>query len=164
VAKGYNQGKGIDYDETYAPLVRLEAIRIMLVISSLLNFKLFQMDMKSAFVNGLIKEEVYVEQPPRFKDFESLNHVVKSKKALYGLEQPLRSWYERLSQFFMKSNFQRGKVDFTLLIKKSEMIYYFIKSMFKSNGKFVSDEVKEIGLSSILINFIIVNHTSSKFN
>nr|GEV78052.1 retrovirus-related Pol polyprotein from transposon TNT 1-94 [Tanacetum cinerariifolium] len=87
VAQGYNQQEGIDYDEIYAPVARLESIRILLAYSCALDFKLFHMDVKSAFLNGFINEEVYVAQPPRFIDFKKLDHVYKLKKALYGLKQ-----------------------------------------------------------------------------
>ncbi|GKB30507.1 copia protein, partial [Tanacetum coccineum] len=87
VAEGYNQQEGIDYDETYAPVARLESIRILLAYSCALDFKLFQMDVKSAFLNGFINEEVYVAQPTGFIDFENPDHVYKLKKALYGLKQ-----------------------------------------------------------------------------
>ncbi|GKG38486.1 copia protein, partial [Tanacetum coccineum] len=78
---------GVDYDETYAPVARLESIRILLAFACALNFKLFQMDVKSAFQNSFINEEVYVAQPPGFIDFEKLDHVYKLKKALYGFKQ-----------------------------------------------------------------------------
>ncbi|GJT41401.1 retrovirus-related pol polyprotein from transposon TNT 1-94 [Tanacetum coccineum] len=84
VAQGYNQQEGIDYDETYAPVARLESIRILLAYACALDFKLFQMDVKSAFLNGFINEEVYVAQPPGFIDFEKPDHVYKLKKA-FGL-------------------------------------------------------------------------------
>ncbi|GKA27542.1 retrovirus-related pol polyprotein from transposon TNT 1-94 [Tanacetum coccineum] len=84
VAQGYNQQEGIDYDETYALVARLESIRILLAYACALDFKLFQMDVKSAFLNGFINEEVYVAQPLRFFDLEKLDHVYKLKKALYG--------------------------------------------------------------------------------
>ncbi|GJZ16017.1 retrovirus-related pol polyprotein from transposon TNT 1-94 [Tanacetum coccineum] len=87
VAQGYNQQEGIDYDETYAPVARLESIRILLAYACALDFKLFQMDVKSAFLNGFINEEVYVAQPPGFIDFKKPDHVYKLKKALYGLNQ-----------------------------------------------------------------------------
>ena len=118
VAKGYCQEEGIDYDETYAPVARLEAIRLLLAYASLMKFKLYQMDVKSAFLNGFIKEEVYVEQPPGFEDFSYPNHIFKLKKALYGLKQAPRSWYERLSSFLTSNDFSRGKIDSTLFIKK----------------------------------------------
>ncbi|GJV88070.1 retrovirus-related pol polyprotein from transposon TNT 1-94 [Tanacetum coccineum] len=87
VAHGNNQQEGIDYDETYALVARLESIRILLAFACALDFKLFQMDVKSAFLNGFINEEVYVAQPPRFINFEKSDHVYKLKKALYGLKQ-----------------------------------------------------------------------------
>ena len=117
VAKGYSQEEGIDFDETYAPVARLEAIRLLLAYACYKNFKLFQMDVKSAFLNGYIKEEVYVEQPPGFEDPFKENYVFKLKKALYGLKQAPRAWYDRLSQFLITNGFKRGKVDTTLFLK-----------------------------------------------
>ncbi|GKB19414.1 retrovirus-related pol polyprotein from transposon TNT 1-94, partial [Tanacetum coccineum] len=85
VAQGYNQQEGVDYDETYAPVARLESIRILLAYVCALDFKLFQIDIKSAFLNSFINEEVYVAQPSGFIDFKKPDHVYKLKKALYGL-------------------------------------------------------------------------------
>jgi hypothetical protein len=87
VAKAYSQVKGLDFGETYAPVARLESIRILLAYATHHGFKLYQMDVKSAFHNGPIKEEVYVEQPPSIEDSEYPNHVYKLSKALYGLKQ-----------------------------------------------------------------------------
>ncbi|KAI4371459.1 hypothetical protein MLD38_019692 [Melastoma candidum] len=92
VAKGYSQSEGIDYDETYAPVARLEAIRLLLAYACYNDFKLFQMDVKSTFLNGE-KEEVYVDQPLGFEDPKKHDHVYKLDKALYGLKQALRAWY-----------------------------------------------------------------------
>jgi cobalamin biosynthesis protein CobT len=92
VAKGYSQVEGLDFDETYAPVARLESIRILLAYATYHGFKLYQMDVKSAFLNGPFKEEVYVEQPPGFVDSEYPNHVYKLSKALYGLKQAPRAW------------------------------------------------------------------------
>ncbi|GJX15376.1 retrovirus-related pol polyprotein from transposon TNT 1-94 [Tanacetum coccineum] len=97
VAQGYNQQEGIDYDEACAPVARLESIRILLAYACALDFKLFQMDVKSAFLNGFINKEVYVAQPPGFIDFEKLDHVYKLKKALYGLKQAPKACQYRLS-------------------------------------------------------------------
>ena len=119
VAKGYNQEEGIDYGETYAPVARLEAVRLLLAYSSMNRFKLHQMDVKSAFLNGYIDEEVYVSQPPGFEDHKHPNHVFKLKKALYGLKQAPRQWYERLSSFLLSHSYERGKTDKTLFIKKA---------------------------------------------
>ncbi|GJV50985.1 retrovirus-related pol polyprotein from transposon TNT 1-94 [Tanacetum coccineum] len=110
VAQGYNQQEGIDYDETYAPVARLESIRILLAYACALDFKLFQMDVKSAFLNGFINEEVYVAQPPGFIDFEKPDHVYKLKKALYGLKQAPKAWYDRLKAFLIKHEYKMGMV------------------------------------------------------
>ncbi|GJU23485.1 retrovirus-related pol polyprotein from transposon TNT 1-94 [Tanacetum coccineum] len=118
VAQGYNQQEGIDYDETYASVARLESIRILLAYACSLDFKLFQMDEKSAFLNGFINEEVYVAQPPRFIDFEKPDHVYKLKKALYGLKQAPKAWYDRLKAFLIKHEYKIGMVDNTLFTKK----------------------------------------------
>ncbi|KAK2363148.1 cysteine-rich RECEPTOR kinase [Trifolium repens] len=116
VAQGYNQEEGIDYEETYAPVARLEAIRLLLAYACNMNFKLYQMDVKSAFLNGYINEEVYVKQPPGFENHEHPDYVFKLKRALYGLKQAPRAWYDRLSKFLIKNGYSRGKVDTTLFI------------------------------------------------
>jgi hypothetical protein len=117
VAKGYSQVEDLDFDETYAPVARLESIRILLAYATYHGFKLYQMDVKSAFLNGPIKEEVYVEQPPGFEDSEYLNHVFKPSKALYGLKQAPRAWYECLRDFLITNGFKVRKVDPTLFTK-----------------------------------------------
>ncbi|GKC52566.1 retrovirus-related pol polyprotein from transposon TNT 1-94 [Tanacetum coccineum] len=118
VAQGYNQQEGIDYDETYAPVARLESIRILLTYACAQDFKLFQMDVKSAFLNGFINEEVYVAQPPGFIDFVKPNHVYRLKKVLYGLKQAPKAWYDRLKAFLIKHDYTMGMVDNTLFTKK----------------------------------------------
>ncbi|GJX33932.1 retrovirus-related pol polyprotein from transposon TNT 1-94 [Tanacetum coccineum] len=118
VAQGNNQQVGIDYDETYAPVARLESISILLACACALDFKLFQMDVKSAFLNGFIDEEVYVAQPLGFIDFKKLDHVYKLKKALYGLKQAPKAWYDRLKAFLIKHEYKIGMVDNTLFTKK----------------------------------------------
>ncbi|GJT69808.1 retrovirus-related pol polyprotein from transposon TNT 1-94 [Tanacetum coccineum] len=120
VAQGYNQQEGIDYDETYAPVARLESIRILLAYACALDFKLYQMDVKSAFLNGFINEEVYVAQPSGFIDFAKPNYVYKLKKALYGLKQAPKAWYDRLKAFLIKHNYSMGMVDNTLFTKKKD--------------------------------------------
>jgi hypothetical protein len=117
VAKGYSQVEGLDFGETYAPVARLESIRILLAYATYHGFTLYQMDVKSAFLNGPIKEEVYVEQPPGFEDSEYPNHVYKSSKALYGLKQAPRAWYECLWDFLITNGFKVGKADPTLFTK-----------------------------------------------
>ena len=98
-------------------MARLEAIRMLLAFACFKNFTLFQMDVKSAFLNGFINEKVCVEHLPDFEDKELSNHVFKLSKALYGLKQAPRAWYERLSNFLIKNDFQRGMVDTTLFTK-----------------------------------------------
>ncbi|PKA49927.1 Retrovirus-related Pol polyprotein from transposon TNT 1-94 [Apostasia shenzhenica] len=127
VTKGYNQVEGIDFVETFAPVARLEAIRLLLAYSYIKNFKLFQMDVKSAFLNGFINKEVYVEQSPGFIDSDSPNHVYRLKKAFYGLKQAPRAWYERLSQFLIENNFEKGKIDTTLFIKRTKDDFLIIQ-------------------------------------
>ncbi|KAK1387877.1 hypothetical protein POM88_016055 [Heracleum sosnowskyi] len=113
----YFQQEGIDYDETFAPVAKLEAIRIFLAFVAHCNFKVFQMDVKSAFLNGELEEEVYVEQPPGFEDAEMYDFVYKLFKALYGLKQAPRAWYDTLSAFLLENQFTRGVVDKTLFYK-----------------------------------------------
>ncbi|KAK2442550.1 hypothetical protein QL285_013736 [Trifolium repens] len=110
VSQGYNQQEGIDYDETFAPVARLEALRILLAYAAHKCLKLFQMDVKSSFLNGFLNEEVYVHQPPGFIDEKKPEHVFKLTKALYGLKQAPRAWYERLSSFLLENGFSRGKI------------------------------------------------------
>ncbi|GKB44021.1 retrovirus-related pol polyprotein from transposon TNT 1-94 [Tanacetum coccineum] len=114
VAQGYNQQEGNNYDKTYAPIARLESIRNLLAYACALDFKLFQMDVKSVFLNGFINEEVYVALPPRFIDFIKPNHVYKLKKVLYGLKQAPKAWYDRLKAFLIKHDYTLGMVGNTL--------------------------------------------------
>ncbi|CAH9083075.1 unnamed protein product [Cuscuta europaea] len=120
VAKGYNQQEGIDYDETFAPVARIEAIRLFLAYAAHKNFTVFQMDVKTAFLNGVLEEEVYVAQPEGFVDPKYPDHVYKLKKALYGLKQAPRAWYDALTEFLVDSGFSKGKIDTTLFIKRQK--------------------------------------------
>ncbi|GKE46636.1 putative ribonuclease H-like domain-containing protein, partial [Tanacetum coccineum] len=118
VAQGYTQQEGIEYDEVFAPVARIEAIRLFLAYASFKDFVVYQMDVKSAFLYGKIKEEVYVCQPPGFEDPDFHDRVYKVEKALYGLHQAPRAWYETLSTYMLDNGFQRGKIDKTLFIKR----------------------------------------------
>ncbi|GKD71878.1 retrovirus-related pol polyprotein from transposon TNT 1-94, partial [Tanacetum coccineum] len=120
VAQGYSQEEGIDYDETFAPVARMEAIRIFLAFATYMNFIVFQMDVKSAFLNGKLKEEVYVKQPLGFESSEFPDYVCKLDKALYGLKQAPKAWYETLSTFLIQNKFVRGRIDNTLFIYRSK--------------------------------------------
>ena len=102
VAKGFAQVEGLDFGDTFAPVARLEAIRILLAYSSHHKIKLYQKDVKSAFLNGYTNKLVYVEQPPGFEDLKYLEYVYKLSKVLYGPKQIPRAWYKRLSNFFYR--------------------------------------------------------------
>ncbi|WVZ75996.1 hypothetical protein U9M48_024003 [Paspalum notatum var. saurae] len=116
VTQGFCQKEGIDYAETFASVARLEAIRILLAFAASKGFKLQQMDVKSAFLNGFIEKEVYARQPPGFESARFPNRVYKLRKALYGLKQAPRAWYARLKSFLLKSGFVMGSVDKTLFL------------------------------------------------
>src|ERR1044072_4960944 len=117
VAQGYTQIEGIYFDETFAPVARLESIRLLLGVSCLLKFRLYQMDVKSVFLNGYLNEEVYVEQPKGFVDPHHPKYVYKLRKALYGLKQAPRKWYERLTEFLISHGYHKGGIDKTLFVK-----------------------------------------------
>ncbi|KAK1654085.1 hypothetical protein QYE76_071890 [Lolium multiflorum] len=118
VAQGFAQIEGMDFEDTFAPVARLEAIRLLLAFASFHNFKLYQMDVKSAFLNGPLKETAYVAQPPGFEDPRRPNHVYLLHKALYGLKQAPRAWYEFLRDFLLHDGFCMGTVDSTLFTKR----------------------------------------------
>ncbi|GKA66458.1 retrovirus-related pol polyprotein from transposon TNT 1-94 [Tanacetum coccineum] len=150
VVQGYNKKNGIDYDETYAPVARLESIRILLAFACALDFKLFQMDVKSAFLNGVINEELYMAQPPGSIDFVKTGHVYKLKKALCGFKTFLiKAWYDRLKAFHIKNEYNMGMVDNTLFIKKksSNLIIaqiYVVGIIFGSTYQDMCDEFSKI--------------------
>ncbi|KAJ0954536.1 putative RNA-directed DNA polymerase [Helianthus annuus] len=120
VVQGFRQIEGIDYNEVYAPVARLEAIRIFLAYASFKGFKVYQMDVKSAFLHGVVEEEVYVEQPPGFEDPVHPDRVWLLNKALYGLHQAPRAWYATLSTYLLENGFRRGLIDCTLFIKEQD--------------------------------------------
>ncbi|GJV36539.1 retrovirus-related pol polyprotein from transposon TNT 1-94 [Tanacetum coccineum] len=118
VAQGYKQEEGIDYDEVFAPVARIEAIRLFLAYASFMNFIVYQMDVKSVFLYGTIEEKLYVSQPPGFVDPEFPEKVYKVEKALYGLHQAPRAWYETLSTYLLDTGSYRGQINKTLFIKR----------------------------------------------
>ncbi len=118
VAQGFTQVKGLDFDETFAHVARIEAIKLLLAFVASKGFKLYQMDVKSDFLNGFIQEEVYVKQPPGFENPDFPNHIFKLSKTLYGLKQAPRAWYDRLKNFLLAKGFTMGKVDKTLFVLK----------------------------------------------
>ncbi|GJW54970.1 putative ribonuclease H-like domain-containing protein, partial [Tanacetum coccineum] len=169
VAQGHRQEEGIDYDEVFAPVARIEAIRLFLAYASYMDFTVYQIDVKCAFLYGTIEEVVYVNQPPGFVDPEFPNKVYKVEKALYGLHQAHRAWYKTLSTYLLENGFRRGIIDKTLFIKKikNDILLVQMSSMgeltfflglqveqrkdgiFLSQDKYVYDILKKFGFSSV---------------
>ncbi|GKA49813.1 retrovirus-related pol polyprotein from transposon TNT 1-94 [Tanacetum coccineum] len=118
VASGCHQKEGIDFEESFALVARLEAICIFIAFAAHMNMIVYQMDVKTAFLNDILREEVYVSQLDGFVDPENTNHVYKLKKALYGLKQAPRAWYDLLSLFLLSQKFSKGTVDPTLFIRR----------------------------------------------
>lgn len=117
VTEGYTQIEGVDFDETFTLVARLESIRLLLGISYMIKFKLYQMDVKSVFLNGYLNEEFYVEKPKGFIISSFPNHMYKLKKSLYGLKQAPRAWYKRLIQFLINNGYNRDGIDKNLFVK-----------------------------------------------
>ncbi|GJZ84670.1 retrovirus-related pol polyprotein from transposon TNT 1-94 [Tanacetum coccineum] len=131
VARGYRQEEGIDFEESFVTVDRLEAIRIFIAYAAYKNMIVYQMDVKTAFLNGILREEVYVSQPDGFVDQDNPNHVYKLKKALYGLKQAPRAWYDLLSSFLLSQKFSKGVVDPTLFNRKEGKDILLISMMGK---------------------------------
>nr|GEV10270.1 hypothetical protein [Tanacetum cinerariifolium] len=146
---GYIQEEGIDYDEV--PVARIKAIRIFLAYASFKDFLVYQMDIKSAFLYGNTKEEVYVCQPPRFEDSDFPDRVYKVEKALYRQHQAPRAWYETLSTYMLDKKFQRGKINKTLFIKRHKGLKVKQKKdgIFISQDKYVAKILKRFGFIKV---------------
>nr|GEW78555.1 hypothetical protein [Tanacetum cinerariifolium] len=145
---GHTQEEGIDYEEVFAPVARIEAIRLFMAYASFMGFMVYQMDVKSASLYGTIEEELYVCQPLGFKDPDYLDKVYKVVKALYGLHQALRAWYKTLASYLLENGFQQGKIDQTLFIKKQKGLQVNQKQdgLFISQDKYVAEILKKFGL------------------
>nr|GEU66971.1 retrovirus-related Pol polyprotein from transposon TNT 1-94 [Tanacetum cinerariifolium] len=118
VVRGYRQEEGIDFEESFAPVARMEAIRIFLSYVAHKGFTVYQIDVKTAFLHGSLKEDVYVCQPEGFIDADHLSHVYKLKKALHELKQMSRAWYDKLSTFLLQNDFSKGTIDLTLFTRR----------------------------------------------
>nr|GEU66460.1 hypothetical protein [Tanacetum cinerariifolium] len=145
VAQGQPQEEGIDYEEVFALVARIEAIRLFLGYASFMGFMVYQMDVKSAFLYGTIKEEVYGCQPPGFKDPDHPDKVYKVVKELYGLHQAPRAWYETLANYPLENGFHRGRIDQTLFIKKQKgdillVHIYGLQVKQKDDGIFINQD------------------------
>ncbi|GJZ97918.1 putative ribonuclease H-like domain-containing protein [Tanacetum coccineum] len=141
VAQGFRQEKGIDFDESFAPFARIEAIRIFLANAAHKNMTIYQMDVKMAFLNGELKEEVYISQPEGFVDQDNPSHVYKLKKALYDLKQAPRAWYDMLSSFLISQQFSKGAVDPILFTRHAGNNIYYPRGIFINQSKYASEIV-----------------------
>ncbi|GJX13697.1 retrovirus-related pol polyprotein from transposon TNT 1-94 [Tanacetum coccineum] len=152
VAYGYRQEEGIDFEESFAPVARLEAIRIFLAFATHMNMVVYQMDVKTAFLNGNLREEVYVIQPDGFVDKDNPNHVYKLKKALYGLKQAPHAWYDMLSSFLISQDFSKGSVDPTLFIRRDGKELLLIsqnpRGIFINQSKYALESLKKYDFDS----------------
>nr|GEW87248.1 putative ribonuclease H-like domain-containing protein [Tanacetum cinerariifolium] len=149
VAQGHTQEEGIDYDEVFAPVARIKAIRLFLAYASFKDFVVYQMDVKSAFLYKIIKDEVYVCQTPGFKDPNIPDKVYKVEKALYGLHQAPRAWYETLSTYLLDNGIYRGQIDKTLFIKRHKddilLVQVYVDDIiFGSTKKELSTEFEKL--------------------
>ncbi|GJX71180.1 retrovirus-related pol polyprotein from transposon TNT 1-94 [Tanacetum coccineum] len=131
VAQGFRQEEGINFEESFAPVARIEAIHIFVANAAHKNMTIYQMDVKTAFLNGELKEEVYVSQPEGFVDQDNPSHVYKLKKALYGLKQAPRAWYDMLSSFLISQHFSKGAVDPTLFTRQAGNDLLLMTTKFK---------------------------------
>ncbi|GJX10438.1 retrovirus-related pol polyprotein from transposon TNT 1-94 [Tanacetum coccineum] len=168
VARGYRQEEGIDFEESFVQVARLDAIRIFLAYVAHMNMVVYQIDVKMAFLNGILREEVYVSQPDRFLDQDNPNHMYKLKKALYGLKQAPRAWYNLLLKFLLSQEFSKGTVDPTLFIRRqgkdlilfkmsmTGKISFFLglqisqspKGIFINQSKYALESLKKYGMES----------------
>nr|GEU77838.1 hypothetical protein [Tanacetum cinerariifolium] len=155
VAQGHTQEEGIDYDEVFSPVARIEAIELFLAYDSFKDLMVYQMDVKSAFLYGKIKKEVYVYQPPGSEDPDFPDRVYKVEKTLYGLHQSLRSWYETLSTYLLDNGFQRGKLT-RPYSTKGELTFFLglqVKQkndgIFISQDKYVAEVLKKFGFTKV---------------
>nr|GFC00420.1 copia protein [Tanacetum cinerariifolium]GFC22091.1 copia protein [Tanacetum cinerariifolium] len=175
VARGYREEEGIDFEESFAPVARLEAIRIFLAFAAHMNMVVYQMDVKTAFLNGNLQEKVYVSQPDGFVDPDYPNHLYKLKKALYGLKQAPRAWYDMLSSFLISQDFSKGSVDPTLFICRNDndlllmsmmckisfflglQIYQSPRSIFINQSKYALESLKKYDFNSCdLVDILMV--------
>nr|GEV69570.1 putative ribonuclease H-like domain-containing protein [Tanacetum cinerariifolium] len=172
---GHTQEKGIDYEEVFAPVARIEAIRLFLTYASFIGFMVYQMDVKSDFLDETIEEEVYVCQPLGFEDPDYPDKVYKVVKSLYGLHQALRAWYETLANYLLENGFQRGKINQTLFIKKQKgdilLVQVYVddiifgstnKELCKAFKKLMTDKFQMCSMGEL--NFFLGLHVKQKDN
>lgn len=149
VAKGFTQKAGIDYDEVFAPVARMETVRLIIAMAAQQRWKLYLMDVKSAFLNGVLEEEVYVNQPQGYIIEGQEDKVLKLKKALYGLKQAPRVWYNCIDEYFQKNGFTKSPYEHALYVKENkdgEVMYaclYVDDLIFTGNNQTIIEEFKK---------------------
>jgi hypothetical protein len=146
VARGFSQVEGIDYEETFALVVRYTSIRMIIALAASMGWRLHQMDVKTAFLNGAIEEEVYIEQPDGFLIHEQKSHVCKLKKALYGLKQAPRAWYEKIDRYLMSLGFNKSVVDpnlyYHIIGDECLILVLYVDDLFLTGSKSLIVECK----------------------
>lgn len=158
IAKGYAQQYGVDYTEVFSPVARLDTVHVLLALAAQRGWEVYQLDVKSAFLHGELKEEVFVQQPEGFVKKGEEDKVYKLKKALYGLKQAPRAWYNKIEAYFAKENFERCSSEHTLFTKKNEcniliVSLYVNDLIFTGNNRSMCDEFK----SSMKLDFDITD-------
>ncbi|GKC26030.1 retrovirus-related pol polyprotein from transposon TNT 1-94 [Tanacetum coccineum] len=149
VAHGYRQEEVINFEESFAPVARLEVVRIFLTFVAHMNMIVYKMDVRTKFLNGILREEVYVSQPERFVDPNNPNHVYRLKKALYRLKQAPHAWYDLLSSFLLSLGFSKGTVGPTLFIsKKGTDILLSLRGIFLNQSKYALESLKKYEMES----------------
>ena len=148
VARGYGQECGIDYMEVYALVARMDTIRLMLPLAAQKGWSIYHMDVKSAFLHGMLQEDMYLQQPQGYVRKNNEHKVYKLQKAIYGLKQALRAWYSRIEAYFTKEGFVRSKTEHTLFVKeqgKEKVLYvniYVDDLVFIGNDEQLMEEFK----------------------
>jgi hypothetical protein len=144
---GFSQKKKFDYEETFAPVSRNTSIRAILAIATVMKWKVYQMDVKTMLLNGVVEEEVYVEQPQVFETHDRKTHVCRLKKALYGLKQAPRAWYGRIGSYLMNLGFTKSKADPNLYFKVvdggSVILLLYVDDLFLTGVENLIDECKK---------------------
>ncbi|GJS36819.1 retrovirus-related pol polyprotein from transposon TNT 1-94 [Tanacetum coccineum] len=148
VVRGYRQEEGIDFEESFTPVARMEAIKMFLAYAAHKSFIVFQMDVKTAFLHGMLKEDVHVCQPEGFIDADHPSHVYKLKKSLYGLKQAPKAWYDKLLKFLLQNHFFKGTIDPTLFIRRFDddifMVHVYVDDIiFGSTNPRTLMEIKD---------------------
>jgi hypothetical protein len=170
VARGFSQKEGIDYEETFAPVARYTSIKTIIDLATKMKWKLHQMDVKTAFLNGVIEEEVYIEQPQGFEVEDRKTHVCKLKKVLYRLKQASRAWYGRIDSFLTSLGFSKSKADSNLYFKvmndEPVILLLYVDDLFLTREeKLITEckkklaakfEMKDLGLMHYFLGFEVL--------